>query len=120
MEWDFGDGNTANTLNTSHTFSAGQYTVDLSVFSNGGCLVKKESFEIDISSNDTTNSNDTTKITIFSNLEETIKVYPTPINDYLTIEGSKNVIHFSLHSLQGQLVFSKDIVGLELINFSHL
>lgn len=31
-----------------------------------------------------------------------------------------NVIRFSLHNLQGQLVFSKDIVGLERINFSHL
>jgi hypothetical protein len=114
VEWDFGDGNTANTLNASHAFSAGQYTVDLSVFSNGGCLVKKESFEIDISSIDTTNT------TLIINLEETIKVYPTPLNDYLTVEGGKNVIHLSLYNLQGQLVFSKDIVGLERINLSHL
>lgn len=114
VEWDFGDGNTANTLNASHAFSAGQYTVDLSVFSNWGCLVKKESFEIDISSIDTTNT------TVIINLEETIKVYPTPLNDYLTVEGGKNVIHLSLYNLQGQLVFSKDIVGLERINLSHL
>lgn len=36
--WNFGDGNTANTTNTTHSYqAAGNYDVTLEVFSNSGC-----------------------------------------------------------------------------------
>jgi len=36
--WDFGDGNTANTQNTSHAYGAvGTYTVKLVATDNNGC-----------------------------------------------------------------------------------
>lgn len=37
-DWDFGDGNTSNVQNPSHTYgAAGNYTVDLTVTTQGGC-----------------------------------------------------------------------------------
>jgi gliding motility-associated-like protein len=39
-EWDFGDGNTANSQNPTHTYQAdGTYNVTLTVTSNNGCTV---------------------------------------------------------------------------------
>lgn len=37
FNWDFGDGNTGVGANTSHTYAAGKYTVELSVTTSSGC-----------------------------------------------------------------------------------
>ena len=119
LVWDFGDGNTSNTANTSHSFSSGQHTVELSVFSNGGCLVKKETFDLEVVSANDTNSTDST-VSIFTNLSESIKLYPTPSNNYLTIEANDKPSFFRLYNMMGQLIYSKEVIGTERIDFNDL
>ena len=113
LEWDFGDGNSANSNEVSHTFSAGQHTVVLNVFSNGGCLLKKEVFNLEIDS-------DNTNMTVFTNPSESFKIYPTHLNDYLSIESKDKLSFFKLYNMMGQLVYEKDIIGMERIDFSAL
>ena len=36
-DWDFGDGGTATTINPSHTYDAGKFTIKLAVESSNGC-----------------------------------------------------------------------------------
>jgi len=49
--WDFGDGQTANTQNPSHTYSAaGNYTVNLTVTNSNGCTAAATPLSIHISS----------------------------------------------------------------------
>jgi hypothetical protein len=119
LVWDFGDGNTSSTANASHTFGSGQHQVELSVFSNGGCLVKKETFDLEVVSANDTSSTDTT-VSIFTNLSESIKLYPTPLNNYLTIEANDKRSLFKIYNMMGQLVYSKEVIGTERIDFNDL
>lgn len=112
--WDFGDGNTANTANATHTFSSGLYSVDLNVFSNAGCLVKTESFAVDLSSSDTTNT------TISTNSQETFKLYPTLLNNYLTVETTDEPSLFKLYNIRGEIVYTKETMGVDRIDLNSL
>ena len=118
LEWDFGDGNTANTANASHTFSAGQHTVDLSVFSNGGCLVKKESFSFEIAgANDTTTTDTNVSVSANSNLE--YHFYPNPVTDKLNITVVEPST-LKLFNMMGQLLYEekvRDYVSIDVRDF---
>lgn len=75
--WDFGDGNTANTFNTSHTYAEdGTYTVCLTVV--GDC-------EEVTTCNDVTVSEDVANLTDNS-IDEFILVYPNPASNLLNFK----------------------------------
>lgn len=75
--WDFGDGNTASTFNTSHTYAEdGIYTVCLTVI--GDC-------EEVTTCNDVTVSQDVANLTDNS-IEEFIVVYPNPASNFLNFK----------------------------------
>lgn len=101
--WDFGDGSTSTSLNTTHTYSAlGTYTVCLTVTGANGCI-------------DTTCQS----ISIISlglqdlSTSGQISVYPNPVNDQLTVKFSATSSGQSwllkLTDMAGQVVAEKKI-----------
>ena len=55
--WDFGDGGTSFDDNPTHTYnSSGGYTISLTVFTNGGCLL--DTFSVNVTVSSTTLIND--------------------------------------------------------------
>lgn len=111
MEWDFGDGTTAATNNVNHTFSNGQHSVNLSVFSNGVCHAKTINFQVNIGSS-----------TIgIANLDNSFKLFPNPANDYIYIENTTNSsIQLKIYNLLGEIVLEQDVEENEKINLSTL
>ena len=57
MAWDFGDGASSFVVNPTHVYnSSGSYTISLSIFTNGGCLL--DTFSITVTVSPTTLIND--------------------------------------------------------------
>ena len=51
MAWDFGDGASSFVVNPTHVYnSSGSYTISLSIFTNGGCLLDTFSVTVTVSS----------------------------------------------------------------------
>ena len=119
LEWDFGDGTTANTPTANHTFDEGQHTVNLNVFSNGeDCLEKTITFEINISGVADTTTTDTT--TYISDLNNTFKLYPNPATNYISIEGVEANSHLKIYNVLGKVVLEQSISKDQRINLSTL
>lgn len=124
LEWDFGDSTTATTSTANHTFSEGQHTVNLNVFSNGeGCLEKTITFEINITTGTDTTTTDTTTTdsTVYiSDFDNNFKLYPNPANNFISIEGVEANSHLKIYNLLGKVVLEQYIREDEHINLSAL
>jgi PKD repeat protein len=74
--WNFGDGNTASTATTSHTYAtAGQYKVTLNVKDGNGCDSQEEDTTLSV----------TVGIGEVDPLNGSLNVYPNPFNHSLTV-----------------------------------
>ncbi|MDA0682370.1 MAG: PKD domain-containing protein [Bacteroidetes bacterium] len=68
--WNFGDGSTSNLENPQHIYSSsGTFNIELYVFTNGGCLVDTFSVSINVTSINSVNELDNSKV-----LQETIDI----------------------------------------------
>ena len=109
LNWYFEPGQNDQQANTSHTFSQqGDYEVVLTLYANGGCKEKVFSYDISVDST----SNDST-IAIFMPVQDgkSVKVYPTPANRYIDIEGTETGTTVMLYDIQGRLMFSQLVNG---------
>ncbi|HLS70981.1 MAG TPA: PKD domain-containing protein, partial [Chitinophagaceae bacterium] len=78
--WDFGDGNTSNDENPTHTYADnGNYTVTLTV--SNECNEETVSHEIEV----------TDIVGINEIFKENINLYPNPANNYIIIENGGNL-----------------------------
>jgi PKD repeat protein len=100
--WDFGDGNTAVTMNASNTYSGGgTYTVTLTVTDSCG--------------SNTFTTLDTTVVGIDDLSLIDVAVYPNPSNGIFTIEASANMKTAYITDLSGKLIYTEDLSGNEAI-----
>ncbi|MGB0881941.1 MAG: DUF4886 domain-containing protein [Vicingaceae bacterium] len=66
--WEFGDGDTSTTQNPSHTYTTGgNYTVNLTVYSNDTCFTSSETQIININSTKIESINEGNEILLFPN-----------------------------------------------------
>ena len=114
IEWDFGDGTTANSSDATHSFTEGQHTIVLSVFTNDDCLQKTISYNIDIEG-----SSDTTNV-YYTDLNNKLKIFPTPANNYITIEGVAHHSDLKIYNLLGDVVLEQKVKHGERIYLSSL
>ena len=98
INWDFGNGNSSNLTNPTHTYSqAGDYEVILTSYNYGCTQTVKKHINIIISS---LNSN---------NIESDIINYPNPFNEYIIVENiSSNINNIEVYNVIGQNI-SDDI-----------
>ena len=85
--WDFGDGNTGNTPNISHTYlNGGFYNVRLVALNH--CSIDTISKSISI----------ITTALSSNSIDNEIKIYPNPAKDYISIEleNNENIIWFNI------------------------
>jgi hypothetical protein len=101
-QWDFGDGNTSQLQNPTHTYSVeGIYDVTLSVSNECGN---------DESAEELTAIN----VGIISSLEPNVKIYPNPFNSQINLEillNTQENIKINIYNLMGQLLWSENISG---------
>jgi len=114
IEWDFGDGTTANSSDATHSFTEGQHTVVLSVFTNDYCLQKTIIYNIDIEG-----SSDNTNV-YYTDLNNKLKIFPTPANNYITIEGVAHDSDLKIYNLLGDVVLEQKVKHGERIYLSSL
>ena len=94
--WNFGDGTSSTLQNPSHTYNSnGSYTVSLTV-------------------NDGTTSNTETKTDMIivgpdginEVYDNTVKMYPNPVKDYLSMEAESVILNAVVYNLNGQRIVS--------------
>lgn len=96
--WDFGDGSPVdNTMNPSHTFGVGSWTVTLTVTSAGGCNTSVITQNVTILSTD---------IATFS--MSTMNIYPNPSNTGVFKIGmvAASKANIEVYNMVGELVYS--------------
>ena len=111
IEWDFGDGNTSNQENPSHTYTtSGTYLVTLTETSSEGCI---HSFQ------DSINVLDLASI---SNLDKPLfTMYPNPVKTKLHIQDVKTKAECTVLDALGVVVFTKKLqVGDNAISMQNV
>jgi PKD repeat protein len=87
--WDFGDGNTSNVQNASHTYAtAGSYTVSLTVSNNSGSNTTTQNIVVNSNPVVTLTSNDTDNVVCFN--EGLVLLTANPANSVLSGNGVIN------------------------------
>ncbi|HZH85776.1 MAG TPA: PKD domain-containing protein [Brumimicrobium sp.] len=99
-QWDFGDGNSSNLENPTHSYSnAGIYTVVLNVADTNGCHASLEK-TLDFSTLD-----------VLNNELTGLKIYPNPTRNLLNITSENDLKTLVLYSSQGQIIKTIDVQG---------
>jgi PKD repeat protein len=98
--WDFGDGSTANTMTTSHAFTAvGTYTVVLTVRKDS-CF-NSDTIIVNVSTASSTN--------VASNEVFGLELRPNPVQDQFEVEiqlpEPSNDVEIFIHNALGQMVY---------------
>jgi len=99
FEWDFGDGQTAQSLSASHTYAQdGVYTVTLTITSANGCVAASSQQVVVIGS----------RLTDLS--DHHINIYPNPTKDKLHINwiGDLHIQSLTITNAVGQLIVATD------------
>ncbi len=98
--WDFGDGQTASGISTSHTYiNNGNYNLKLKVTSPENC------------ESTTTRGVTITGIGISQQLMNDIELYPNPSNGIIYIKGEYSIRNIEVKDIQGRLLLLKSIEG---------
>lgn len=102
--WDFGDGQTSEDANPTHTFTAsGNYTVTLTAENCGQSSVQQQTITV-LGLKDWKNTQ--------------TRVYPNPVSDRLFIESESENLHFKIYNLMGQLLLESHIKSKQSIDVS--
>jgi hypothetical protein len=95
--WSFGDGSSSSLQNPSHTYANnGSYTVSLTV--NDGNTTKTET---------KTNMIIVGPDGINEVYDNPVKIYPNPVNDYLSMDAESVILNAVVYSLNGQRIVSQ-------------
>jgi PKD repeat protein len=107
-QWNFGDGNTSNLPNPTHSYSSnGNYTVELTVSNDCG----------------STSANHTVNITSLglSQVVNGIGIYPIPASEKMNIKYTSNDYSYKIISIDGREVISgKSNNSVQIIDISDL
>jgi hypothetical protein len=99
-DWDFGDGNSATTMNAGHTYAAnGTYIVTLTITNECGTSTATDTVVINV-------------IGVTNSLGFDLRVYPNPAKDQVAVVAYLNEIQdlrIAVASLQGQILVEKRI-----------
>ncbi|MCB2208635.1 MAG: choice-of-anchor J domain-containing protein [Bacteroidetes bacterium] len=96
-DWNFGDGTSSTLQNPSHTYNSnGTYTVSLTV--NDGSASKTET---------KTNMIIVGPDGINEVKDNSVKMYPNPVKDYLSMEAESVILKAEFYSLNGQRIASQ-------------
>lgn len=100
--WYFGDGNTSGAINPVHTYTnSGTYPVSLVVYNAPYC--KKDSISINLQVTAPTGLNE--------NKVGTVRIFPNPCSDFLTIEMNKSEdAKIRITNVSGQLIYEAENV----------
>ena len=122
--WDFGDGNTSNIQNPSHTYtSQGTYYLCLTIDDGNGCI---DSYCDSIGNNGVVFKSGGFKINVISpsaigieenNLSE-LAIYPNPTNGEFTIDlrEVKQNVKATLTNSLGQVILTQNFTSTNFIN----
>jgi PKD repeat protein len=102
--WDFGDGNTSNSVNPTHVYSnPGMYNVSL-IARDNSCDIDKYCMSIDVSQ---VNVDELHNALAFT-------VYPNPFSEMITIETSnKENLDFELYNILGEKIKTIKVLGAD-------
>src|SRR5690554_1731825 len=91
--WTFGDGNTAQETNPTHTYAnAGNYNVSLTATDQNGCSgYQRKTMNF-------------STLDFEANAVQNLKVYPNPVSNLLTISSDQELERLLVYSNQGQLI----------------
>lgn len=96
-DWSFGDGTSSTLQNPSHTYNSnGSYTVSLTV--DDGSTSKTET---------KTNMIIVGPDGINEVIDNSVKMYPNPVKDYLSMEAESVILNAVVYSLNGQRIISQ-------------
>ncbi len=109
-DWDFGDGNTGEGVQVTHSFEqVGTFDVVLMVSdSYGGSAT--ESTTVGVLEE---------QVTLSTDYQVGLQVYPNPVNDFVKIEGLEGAFTYSIIGMDGRVYLSQDTQQTSL-NISHL
>ncbi|MFH6982811.1 LamG-like jellyroll fold domain-containing protein [Marinoscillum luteum] len=109
-DWDFGDGNTGEGVQVTHSFEqVGTFDVVLTVSdSYGGSAT--ESTTVGVLEE---------QVTLSTDSQVGLQVYPNPVNDFVKIEGLEGAFTYSIIGMDGRVYLSQDTQQTSL-NISHL
>ena len=105
--WDFGDGNTSDLQNPTHTYTAdGLFTACLTATNNFGSDESCVNIDINVSTSE-------------SQFPKSWSVFPNPTNEFVNIHFGTSIPHngqLTIYNMQGQLLMEKNINSDLLLN----
>lgn len=108
--WDFGDGTTSTQMSPSHTYTTGgNYTVCLTAVDNATNIA-------DITC--ISNVDPSAVVSLQENNSSTIKLYPNPVHDVLTIDA-QNVSSVKVYSTTGVLVLDTESTTIDMSEYDN-
>ena len=110
-DWDFGDGNTGEGLQVTHSFEqAGTFEVVLTVTdSYGGSATESTTVEVQEE-----------QITLSENAPIGFDMYPNPVHDFVQIQGLKGSFTYSITGMDGRVYLNQTDTKQTSLNISHL
>lgn len=102
--WDFGDGQTSEDANPTHTFTIpGNYTVTLTAQNCGQASVQQQNITV-LALKDWTNS--------------PTLVYPNPVSDLLFVESESENLRLKMYNVMGQLLLETNLKSKQAVDLS--
>ncbi len=116
-DWDFGDGNTSNTLAPTHTYTqSGTYTITLVITNLCSSITLSKEITVEIEEDDESSVSDITS-------QSGISIYPNPAADWfvITSDGENSIRSISMRNSTGSLVYqNKNVKGAVRVSTNRL
>ncbi len=106
--WDFGDGNTSNTVNPTHTYlQDGNYTVTLTAFDCKSIAIFKQTFS-------------TVPQSVLENNKHALQIFPNPTLNILQVKGQWRNNNYSILDWNGKIVMQGLLENGKVIDVRNL